>query len=165
MIAALDNWWQGLSPRERWLVGIAGGLTAIVVGWFLIYLPLNRALADAQDRLGQAIDRRAAVAARVAAVRQAQAGGGTGDNAPADSAPLDLRLAQSAAEAGFTLARNEAQGGRATIAIANARARAVMAWLDTLQQSGLLLDDLTLRPNADGTVALTATLRPGRPGA
>ena len=159
MIAGVQRWWQALSARERLLVGIAAGLTALVVGWLLVAAPLARALTGAEEALDAAIDRRAAVSARVAAVRRAQAAGAHPARA-GDDAPLDLRLAQSAAEAGFTLARNEVQGGRVTIAVANARARAAMAWIDRLEQSGLIVDDLTLRPNADGTVALTATLRP-----
>jgi general secretion pathway protein M len=162
MIAAIGHWWNDLSMRERWLIGVAGALAAAVIGWFLIFMPLQRSLRDAHEALGAAIDRRTAVSTRVAAIRRLEAAGGHPSAATGDTASLDLRVAQSAAEAGFTLSRNETQGGGVSIAIANARARTLLVWLDTLEQSGLVADELSLRPNADGTVALSAVLRPSR---
>jgi hypothetical protein len=69
-------------------------------------------------------------------------------------------LAQGAAEQGLTLSRNDPVGeGGASIAIANGRATALAGWLARMEADGLTPSDLTLRPNADGTVALTATMR------
>jgi hypothetical protein len=59
----------------------------------------------------------------------------------------------------LTLSRNEPQGqDAAAVAIANARAGAALAWIDTLEGQGIVARELVMRPNADGTVALTATL-------
>lgn len=158
MIARIRSWWVGLTPRERWLVGIAASLGTAVLAW-LIALGLATALADARTAHAAAVDRAAAIAARVDAIEAAQQRpaartSGTG------AASVDLFLAQSAAERGFTLSRNEPQGGTgATIAIANARAPALLAWLSALEDAGLIASEVSIRPNADGTVALTATVR------
>jgi general secretion pathway protein M len=158
MIASLSNWWTALSSRERWLVGVAGGLAAIVIGWLVIALPLQSALSSSREAHGIAVDRHAAVLARVEALEALQARGAA--QPAAATATLDLAITQSAAEQGFTLSRNEAQGTNSVvIAIANARAPALLRWLGDLEAAGIGAADLSLRPNADGTVALTATLR------
>src|SRR3546814_14122209 len=61
---------------------------------------------------------------------------------------------------GLTLDRNEARGaGKATIAIATARAPVLIDWLASLEGQGFIVDQLTITPAADGTVWLTAELR------
>lgn len=155
-MSAIRTWWDGLTVRERWLVGIAGGMAAAVLLWLATF-GVTAALSDAREAHGLAVDRAAGIAARVEAIEALQA---APRPAAASAATVDIVVAQSAAEQGFTLSRNEAQGGgAATIAIANARAPAVLAWLAELEAMGILAGDLSLRPNADGTVALTATLR------
>lgn len=159
MTDAIRNWWGGLSLRERWLVAVAAALATAIVGWFLVYAPLRTALADAQEAHGLAIDRQAAIAMRVAAIRQRESGGARATT-PASSAAITLVLAQQAAEQGLTLSRNDPVGVTgAAIAIANVRAPLLAAWLTRLEESGLTVTDLTLRPNADGTVAMTAGIR------
>lgn len=161
MIGAISGWWQRLSLRERWLVGIAAALTAIVIGLFLIAFPIQSALVTAREAHGVALDRQAGIAARVAEIQNLEARRASAPAAPgASAAALELVLAQGAAERGFTLSRNEPQGNdAASIAIANGRAPALIGWISELESAGVLASDLTLRPNADGTVALTATLR------
>jgi general secretion pathway protein M len=161
MTDAIRNWWSGLSLRERVLVGIAGGLSALLIGWFLIFTPMTRALAEQRLAHAAALDRNGAVAWRVAEIRRLQSQPRTTPAAQAASgATVALALTQAAAEGGFTLARNDAEGNdAATIAIANAKAPTVIVWLDGLAAQGLAPADITLRPNADGTVALTARIR------
>ncbi len=158
MMASIRSWWDGLTMRERWLVGAAGGLAAAVLLWLATF-GVASALSDAREAHGLAVDRAAGIAARVEAIEALQAAPRR-TAAAASAATVDIVVAQSAAEKGFTLSRNEAQGGSAaSIAIANARAPALLAWLGELEAMGILAGDLSLRPNADGTVALTATLR------
>lgn len=160
MIAAISGWWSGLSIRERWLVGVAAGLAAIVIGWFLIALPLQSALSSARDAHGIAVDRHAAILARVEALNALEARGAAPATGTANGAAFDLAITQAAAEKGFALTRTDPQGGNAVvIAIANARAPALLGWIGELEATGVTAADLSLRPNADGTVAMTATLR------
>ena len=45
--AKLGQWWSGLSPRERWLVGTLGAILAALVLVFGIVKPLQAARAEA----------------------------------------------------------------------------------------------------------------------
>jgi len=156
-MTSIRRWWDGLTVRERWLVGVAAGLAAAVLLWLATF-GVAAALSDAREAHSDAVDRAAGISARVEAIEALQAA--PRPTAAASAATVDIVVAQSAAEKGFTLSRNEAQGGSAaSIAIANARAPALLAWLGELEAMGIVAGDLSLRPNADGTVALTATLR------
>ena len=162
MIAAIQSWWTGLTTRERVLVGVAAGLAAAALLWLATF-GVAAALSNARTAHGEAVDRAAAISARVEAIAALEAAGQRSPTT-ASAATLDLFVAQSAAEKGLTLARNEPQGSVATtVAIANVRSTDALSWLAALEEAGVLAADLSLRPNADGTVALTATLR--RPAA
>lgn len=160
MMTAIRNWWTGLSDRERVLVGIAAALAAGVLLWLATF-GVWAALSEARAAHGAAVDRAAAIDVRVDAIKALEAAGSRdAAGATASAATLDLYVAQSAAERGLTLARNDPQGAASTnIAISNVRAPDALAWLTALEEAHVLAADLSLRPNADGTVALTATLR------
>lgn len=158
MTERLKNWWLGLSQRERWLVGIAAVLALGVVLWGL-GRPAYAVFVDLENQHRAAIEREGRVAAKVQllAARPAKSVA-----TAVDAAAIDQFLAQSASEIGLTLDRNEARGaGQATIAIATARAPVLTDWLASLEGQGLVIDQLTITPAADGTVGLTAELRKG----
>lgn len=158
MTERLQNWWLGLSQRERWLVSIAGVLALGVILWGL-GRPAYAAIVDLESRHRAAIEREGRVAAKVQllASRPAKSAGTV-----VDAVAIDQYLAQSAGEIGLTLDRNEARGQRqATIAIATARAPVLTDWLASLEGQGFVIDQLTITPAADGTVGLTAELRKG----
>lgn len=158
MIGVITGWWSGLSLRERVLVGIAGTLLGGLVGWFLIYVPLQNALASAHAAHAAALDRQAAVASRIAALTA----GGRDAAMPASSAPVSQIASQAAAEAGLPLTRNDPAGNDgAAIAISAGRSAAVLAMLATLERQGIGTSDFIMRPNGDGSISLTATLRRG----
>ena len=160
MRSSIVRWWKGLSSRERVLIGVAG---AIALPLFLIYalwLPLAGVVETARADHGVAVDRHAAILDRVEAVRTAEAA--RGNAAVAAAGDVAQFVAQSAAAAGLTLAQNEASGtARTRVAIANARAIVVLPWLDALERAGLTLEEVTMRPNPDGTVATTLVARRG----
>ena len=158
MMDAVKNWWGGLSTRERWLVGVAGGLAALVLVWAL-GRPAVAAFADLESRHSAAIEREGRVAAKVQLLAQRPA---KSLAAAVDATAIDQYLAQSAGEIGLTLDRNEARGsGQATIAIATAKAPVLTDWLASLEGQGFVVDQLTITPAADGTVGMTAELRKG----
>ena len=153
MIARVTLWWTTLSPRERWLVGIAGALAGAIIGWFLVLTPLSRAIDEAAVAHQAALERQAAVNSRIAALRR----GGT---PPRSTAPASITATAIAAEVGLPLARNDPAGDIGTaIAVSNARAPAALALVQRLAAAGLHPSDLAIRRTPDGTVALTATLR------
>lgn len=161
MTDTIHIWWRALSIRERWLIGVAGALALLTIGWFGITMPLLGALDAARERHGAAIDRQAGVAQRVAEIDLLTGSAGTAGSGlarPDAATTVSLWIGQSAAEQGFTLSRNEAQGpDRAAIAIGNARAPALIGWVAALEQKGVMTQDLSMRPNRDGTIAITAT--------
>lgn len=158
MTERLQNWWSGLSTRERWLVGVAGMLALGVVIWGL-GRPAYAAFVDLETRHAAAIEREGRVAAKVALLGQRPA---KPVAAAVDAVALDQYLAQSAGEIGLTLDRNEARGqGQATIAIATAKAPVLTDWIASLEAQGFVVDQLTITPAADGTVGMTTELRKG----
>ena len=158
MTERLQNWWIALSPRERWLVGIAGALALGVILWG-IGRPMVAAFVDLESQHRAAVEREGRVSAKVQLLAQRPV---KSVAAAVDAAQIDQYLAQSAGEIGLTLDRNEARGeGQATIAIATARAPVLTDWLASLEGQGFVIDQLTITPAADGTVGLTAELRKG----
>lgn len=158
MTERLQNWWVGLSQRERWLVGIAGLLALGVLLWGL-GRPAVAAFIDLESQHRTAIEREGRVAAKVQLLADRPA---RPVAVAADAVAIDQYLAQSAGEIGLTLDRNEARGsGQATIAIATAKAPVLTDWLASLEGQGFIVDQLTITPAADGTVGLTAELRKG----
>ncbi|MEQ1510387.1 MAG: type II secretion system protein GspM [Sphingopyxis sp.] len=161
MIDTLRNWWTSHSLRDRWVIGLIAITTIIVVAWLGLWRPLSDALDGARESHAIAVERHAAIAARVReyeALRQ----GGPQRTAPS-SGRLDLILSQSAAEQGFVLSRNDAMGeDQSAIAIPSATAPALLNWLGALEGQAILATELAIRPNANGTVALTATMRRAR---
>lgn len=156
MMDAVKSWWNGLSIRERWLVGVAGVLALAVLGWAL-GRPAIAAFFDLETRHRAAIEREGRVAAKVALLAQRPA---KSVAAAVDAIRIDQYLAQSAGEIGLTLDRNEARGDRqATVAIATAKAPVLTDWLAGLEGQGFVVDQLTITPAADGTVGMTAELR------
>lgn len=154
MIASLNRWWQALSLREKRLVGVAGALAAAVLLW-LIVRPLVGYIDGLGDQHRLAVERAARVEAKAELLKNR-----IGPAAPAVPGPLGQWLAQSAGDTGLTLDRNEARGdAAATIAIASARAPALLGWLATLEAQGLVIDRLAITPGADGTVGVTAEVR------
>jgi len=158
MTDRIASWWQGLSRRERWMVGIAGVLALAVLAW-LLARPAYAAFTNLEADHRAAIEREGRVAAKVKLLAQRPA---TSAGAANDAVAIDQFLTQSAGEIGLTLDRNEARGqGQATIAIATAKAPVLADWLASLEGQGFVVDQLTITPAADGTVGMTAELRRG----
>lgn len=156
MMERLATYWNERSARERWLLGIMFGLLALVVLWLGVVRPIGVAQRTSRDAMLEAIDRNAAIRARVKLLKQlppATAAAGQG-------VPVDQLLGQSAGEAGLTLTRAQAQGvSRADIAIADIRPVALMSWLATLEAQGVRVETLSARPSATaGSIMIEAVL-------
>lgn len=158
MRESVQNWWAGLTQRERRLVGIAAVLALAVLLWALAR-PAYAAFVDLETAHRAAVEREGRVAAKVRLLSRRPA---PSVAAAVDAASIDQYLAQSAGEIGLTLDRNEARGARqATIAIATAKAPVLIDWLAALEAQGFVIDQLSITPAADGTVGMTADLRKG----
>ena len=154
MMARARGWFVGLTQRERTLVSIALGLAAAIVLVFGVVLPLGAAHDAAHVRHSAATQASAQLLAQLAALETP---------APARSSvagPLAQIVAASADSAGFVLQSNQPRGNDATLVVVpTARPPAALAWLDSLATQGIVLENLTMTPAPDGTVAVNATLR------
>lgn len=157
-MTALREWFAGRAVRERRLIALMGLVALFVLGWLLVIRPLLDAEAAGRERYAASIERLGAVRERMAALAATDGRRVAGARA---IGAVDLFVAQSAAEAGFTLDRNAPAGAdRTDVAIATAKPTAVLGWLNGLEERGVAVDQLSIRPAAvAGTVALTASLR------
>ncbi len=147
--------WAERSLREKQLLLVMFALLSIVVLVFGIVRPLTSAKATARDRLDRVAVESGQIAAAVEALHDARRGA-----PPPLSGTLVLAVSQSASTAGFTLATLDPQGDdRVGIAITSAKNPALFAWLRTLARQGVFVERLTIRTNADATLAVEGTLR------
>ncbi|HZV18396.1 MAG TPA: type II secretion system protein GspM [Sphingobium sp.] len=150
---AMLNWWGNHSIGERRLMATLAIVAAVVFLWLGVWRPVTAGLEHAWERQGAALDRYASVRAKVAELRRRPA------RAPqADRLPIDQRISQSAAEAGFTLDRATQQGtGRMSVNISSARAGPLLEWIARLEQAGVTVQTMSIVPGAtEGTVAMQA---------
>ena len=107
----------------------------------MLFRSIERGLVNSKARYDDALETNARIKSKLAALHDAPKA------PPRSSAPLQLIITQSAADAGFTLDRNDAQGeGRADISIAAARPTALFPWISSLEAQGLKVESLTAQP-------------------
>jgi general secretion pathway protein M len=148
-------WWQARTSREQLLLAVMLGLLGLLIAWLLVVRPLADALEGARLDHAEAVTSLGEARARAAASRQAQ--GGQEGAAPL---PIDAFVSRTAAQAGFAGARVTGQGpARASIAIDAARPQAFFGWTAEMERSGLVVETLTARANADRTLAIEAAFR------
>ena len=144
-------WWNERSQRERILIGIMTALFAVVVGWIAVLRPLDNGLAKARADNALAI-------ARLERVRSDAQSFKAGKPFAADTAQALVN--RMASEAGFTPTRMDpGTGGRVVIGLASAKPVALTKWLQALDAQGVFVEQISLRPNSDATLAVDATLR------
>lgn len=151
----LKNYWSGLSDRERRLLMIAALLAAAVLAWLLTRPIMTMAEQVRQDHR-QAVERHGRVMAKLEWLSRAAAQ----PSADLRGAGLLSFLTELAGERGLSLSRQEARGGQgASFTIAAGKAAVVMAWLAELERHGVAFDQLSITPQADGTVSVAADVR------
>ena len=151
MIERLIGWHSGRSPREQRLLGIMMALLVIVIGWLGVLRPLDTGLAQARADQELAIIRLERVRSDVLALK-------TGGTAATDSAQaLVSRLAD---QAGFSPTRlDPGAEGRVLTGLASAKPVALTRWLEALDAQGVFVEQISIRPNSDATLAVDATFR------
>jgi general secretion pathway protein M len=145
------TWWNERSQRERILIGIMTTLFAVVVGWIAVLRPLDNGLAKARADNALAI-------VRLERVRSDAQSFKAGKPFAADTAQALVN--RMASEAGFTPTRMDpGTDGRVVIGLASAKPVALTKWLQALDAQGVFVEQISLRPNSDATLAVDATLR------
>ncbi len=147
--------WAERSPREQQLLAVMFGLLALTVLVFGIIRPLASATTAARDRLDRVTIEGGQIATAVETLRDAKKGA-----PPPLTGTMVLAVSQSAGTAGFTLSTLDMQGeDRVGITLPSAKSPALFAWLRTLSRQGIFVERMTLRTNADTTLAVEGTLR------
>lgn len=145
------TWWNERSRREQILLGIMAALFAVVLGWLAVLRPLDDDLAKARADNALAVARLERVRADAQSFKAGKPF--AGDTAQA----LVNRMA---GEAGFTPTRMDpGTDGRVVIGLASAKPVALTKWLQALDAQGVFIEQISLRPNSDATLAVDATLR------
>lgn len=159
MTAGLRQFWADRSPRERQMLVVMFALLAIMVLVLGIIRPLASATVAARDRLDRVTIESGQITAAVDFIRNAKKGA-----PPALTGTLVLAVSQSAGTAGFTLSTLDPQGDdRVGFTIPAAKSPAMFTWLRSLAQQGIFVERMTMRTNADATLAVDGTLRVRRP--
>ncbi len=155
MTERLRQHWAERSLRERQLLVVMFGLFALTVLVFGIIRPLSNATTTARDRLDRVTIEGGQIVSIAETLRDARKSA-----PPPLTGTMVLAVSQSAGTAGFTLSTLDPQGDdRVGITIPTAKSPALFAWLRTLAQQGIFVERMTLRTNADTTLAVEGTLR------
>lgn len=155
MTARIQAWWSLRSPREQRLLLVMAALFVLVFAWIGIIRPLGDGLADAQARHGRAIIALAAARDQADAIRALERGA-----VATPAIALPELVDRAAREAGFPAAVAVPDGNGARLTIPAVRAQAFFGWVaDVERRYGLVVDQLTVRTNADATLAVEVGLR------
>ncbi len=157
----MNDWWRGLSPRERRLLGGGGALVLSLALYLLVWEPWQQ----------QRTELRHTVAAlhadliwmRQAAARLPAAQGSTGIGTGAQGVALATLIDRSVRSAGLdsALRRIEPQAdGSLQLWLDNAGFSDLLAWLDGLP-SGIVLNQLELSRRAGDRVDARLHLQGG----
>jgi general secretion pathway protein M len=155
MIDTMKSWWASRSLRERNLLGIMFALLIPLLLWYAVATPFWSALVGAKVRHDTAVEALGRVNAKAAILKKLE-------QAPPQplAAPLQSVIAQSAAEAGFSLTRSEPTvDDGLLISLAAAKSAAFFAWVSKLETQGLFVQQASIRANPDATIAVDMTIK------
>lgn len=133
----MNMWWQGLSLREKALIGSAGGLLAILVILYGIVTPLHSRRAEARLERQQAADGLAQLE-RLAAAERARSPVSTGIAVSTGTAlnpdAFKAAVTRSAQQSGLAIARLQGgQEGRFSLVFEQADSRQLFYWLNEVE--------------------------------
>jgi len=153
-MTAVRDWFMGRTKREQRLVLMMLAIALPVLAWLLVVRPLNAAYDAALDDHLAAIDRhgRVLVLAEAAKAEPSR-------RVEADKADLQLVVTQAAAQAGITLQGANPSGTNAVdVAVTGGRATALGQWLAQFEAQGIAIQQMSMTPQPDGTVNMSARL-------
>ena len=150
-VKAARVWWDGRTAREHVMLGVLGGVLALVLGWFLILAPLLAWKAGVSDRLAAAV--------QTHALASAAAGIDTSGGAGRPLSDIEAVLNDSAAEAGVGVQVTVEASG-ASFAVESAETARLFGWIAALERAGLSIASLSVLENADATLQAQGTMAP-----
>ena len=156
MMTLLDKLLEGRDERERLILlgGIALAIPLCI--WLLIWQPLLKSSAASEEKLAQKHD---AYLWMQQASAQIRAAAPAGKRAVAAGSPQEL-ITRAGREHRLNISRIEPQsGGRYSLWLASADYNDAVRFIDTLLQSGLTIDSVTMAQlGVPGTVSLRLNL-------
>lgn len=150
-VKAARAWWGGRTAREHVMLGVLGGVLALVLFWFLILAPLLAWKAGAADRLDAAV--------QTHALASAAAGIDTAGGVARTPVEIETLLTDSAVEAGVGV-QVSIEGGRVSFAVESAETARLFGWIAALERAGLTIASLSVLENADATLQAQGTVAP-----
>ena len=131
----MSNWWQGLAPREKALIGTAVVLTVVIVLWQFVFVPTMSARAEARANLDDA-DRVLARIQENYIMKRAQGAASATNLAATVSNIEDFKAAVTGSAGDIGLAIARLQGNDATsvrLVFENSDPRMIFLWLEDIQ--------------------------------
>lgn len=127
-MARLGNWWNGLSPRERVLVGTLGTLLGLAILVYGIVKPIQAERADARADIRQfeTLNARIRAAGTLPAAQP-----------PAASGPPEMIVSTAATRVGLAAPAVAIPGG-ARASVTDAPYETVVRWLDEVTRTSTL---------------------------
>lgn len=146
LVANINAWLDGRTPRERVMLLGCTGLAAAVLCWLLIYRPLQAWRETAADQRFAAVAEETAVASALS---------GAGASRPAALVgSINALVEATAAEAGVTPDLAMAANGDLGFAASSVPTGAAFVWLAAMERQGLTITSLSVIENADSTVTV-----------
>ncbi len=163
----MKTWWNGLSERERWLVGGGSVLAALVLLYALLWQPFHNRLRDLRQTV--AVQRRDLAWMQQAAAEIKQLGAGATPSAPRREAgqPSLLTLVDQTARTaglGSAMKRIEPQGeDKLRVQFEQVGFDPLLRWLGSLEQDyGVIMVNATIdRQTESGRVDARLILQGG----
>ena len=145
----MREWWHGLTGRERMMILIAGGLTAILVVYFLMFVPLRDAHNNAEREYRRMSLEAQQVFQGIAQLESQVAAVPSGVETTNES--LELLLSRTATAAGLQIVRLQPSGSnQTTVWFDTANAQTLMLWLTELEgRFGLSVQRAELRKRSE----------------
>jgi len=153
-MTAVRDWFLSRTKREQRLVLLMLALALPLLAWLLVVRPLGAAYDAALIDHLAAVDRHGRVRALAEAAKSAPA-----RRVETSKAELQLIVTQAAAQAGITLQSANASGPNAVdVSVTGGRATALGQWLAQFEAQGVAVQQMTMVPQPDGTVTMSARL-------
>lgn len=160
---AIRQWLEGLAPRERNLVYVAGSLLVVAVIYFAVVLPVTSAARHREARIAQ---KTSDLAWMRQVAPQVMAAAAAGSGAPSNES-LVVLVDRTARESGIGASiRDQSPAGQngLQLRLEGAPFDALVAWLSNLQQQhGVRVDAAIIgAASAPGLVNASLTLAHGK---
>jgi general secretion pathway protein M len=137
------------------LLGIMFVLLIPVLLWYAVAVPFWSALVGAKMRHDTAVETLGRVNAKADILKRLE------QSPPQPlGAPVQSVVAQSAADAGFSLTKSEPTvDDGVSISLAAAKSAAFFGWISRLEAQGIFVQQASIRANPDSTIAVDLTIK------